>query len=874
MPGVYGLAFAAGTSDHIISYGGTFPAPASPATLQTFQRTTRTGGAGGMGAYTIPIVINPSVSLWQLAWRLRDATAPTTVYSNWQDIGPFSTGSQTISLSVPVRLAQYVIDLRANKDTATIITSNAFMVGEVIGLLGQSLAVRCYQSSDTTYYINTTDGSHSLLGSGAAGAGFNLGLTTSPYVTVYANVAQATVSWAQPSDSNSYSGAFISEFGRLYMAAYGCPIALIGAAQGSTAATFWAPGGAGNTNFKAAVNAATGSVGGMGLVIFWQGHSDTSNWPLAWVDTVRNLLVDFQTTWPSGGFKFLVSTMPNIQGTAWGGTYGINNIRQAGARVVSLLNAASSGSAAQVEPLDLAESDGVHPQNYGVRTTARYFFRAYQKLMGTTTDGTLGPTITGATRATGSNVVQLTVTHNAGTDLQVWQTAGPALPTQLTGGSVTTAANQFTVYADPVTYSGQSVVNTAIAVSGLAFPDATHINLTMGSTPADNVTLSVRYRQPPDANSTVIQTGIYDNNIADGISPGRALSHVTGQVEIICPAPLTVVVSNISNISSGAGVTVSGTYTGTAPSALNYAIDGGSFSSASSPTIGSGTFLFAIPTSTISDGYHRIGVQNVDATAVVGWSNYFWTGSVPTFNPLLLNGATAPSTWIDASNVGTIFRDVFATSRAAIGDTIYRVNSADGSGHDWVSKFSPPAFTTYGPIWQANTLAGKPVIHVTGSNPRLETLLEAVWQKSLDGGPLTVIACYAPLATSGAYSMLQSSSGNSFIIYSNYNATINTFRSNASSIQNGALITGTSTKVVIRYLGASTTNGNKAAVKVGTGTMVENSVNTGSSTSGTWGGLTIGNTGNVDLAELIIYAAAATDAQRDAAFTYLTAKWG
>jgi hypothetical protein len=70
----------------------------------------------------------------------------------------------------------------------------------------------------------------------------------------------------------------------------------------------------------------------------------------------------------------------------------------------------------------------------------------------------------------------------------------------------------------------------------------------------------------------------------------------------------------VSSVSGN--ITVSGVYTGTAPSGLNYALDGGSFGAASSPTISGGTFSFTIAAPT--NGYHEIEVQNSGATGTTG----------------------------------------------------------------------------------------------------------------------------------------------------------------------------------------------------------------------------------------------------------------
>lgn len=876
--GVYGLAFEGGKADHIRAYGGTFPAPASPAALQTFQRTSKTGGAAGLGQGTIAITINPSVAVWQLAWRLRDATTPTTVYSNWQDLGAFATGSQVINFSVPVRLAQYVLDLRANKDNNTIISSNPFLIGETIGMLGQSLALAGYQAMSTTYLLNTTDATHSLLGSGQAGDGYNLGLTVSPYVTVYSDVGQTPIAWGQPDDpprTTAYTGSLMAEFGRLFIAEYGCPIALIGAAQGSTGVDYWAPGGTGNTRFKDSVNTATGGVGGLGILIYWQGHSDTGSTALSWSNTLRGLLLDMQATYPSVTFKIILSTIPNITGTGWGGTYAINGIRQAAQRLATVMNATTSNPTLAYDPADLSTLEGVHPNNYGSRTAARHFFRMARKLLGATTVGTDGPLVSSCTRALGSAVVRLNITHAGGTTLKAYVT-GPTQPSEIAASSLV-GQNTFKIFVDPVQYSGQGISSTPLTINAITIVDATHIDITLSAAPADSAALSVRVRPMVDSDTNQMFYGIYDDNtLPDGIVPGRALTMGYTNVEVICPAPQQITVNAITNKATGAAVAVTGTYTGTAPTALNFAVDGGAFVAATTPTISGGTFSFTIAAGVVTDGYHRIGVQHSTTTAVVGWSGYFWTGAVPTFNPLLLNGTVAPVSWLDAANVNTMFRDVFGTSVAQIGDQTYLAKDASSNGGDWVCRNNPPAFTAYGPPWIANRAQGKPALRFNNNAYVLQTFLDTSWSKFLDNSPLTIIVAWIPMATSGASNMFQTTgNSNSITCFSNYNNTINISRSNAFSIQNGSLISGTTAKMVWRYSGAGIAGGHRAAVKVGTTAMVEDSADTlGIAAPGAWADLSIGSSSNFDMLEFIWYPAVATDAQRDAAFTYLTAKWG
>lgn len=64
-----------------------------------------------------------------------------------------------------------------------------------------------------------------------------------------------------------------------------------------------------------------------------------------------------------------------------------------------------------------------------------------------------------------------------------------------------------------------------------------------------------------------------------------------------------------------AGGTVTGAYTGLAPTGLTYALDGAtSFTAVSSPTIGGGTFSFAMPS--VTTGYHQLSLDSTGLSII------------------------------------------------------------------------------------------------------------------------------------------------------------------------------------------------------------------------------------------------------------------
>src|SRR5262249_32106269 len=127
-----------------------------------------------------------------LEYRLRDASNTQTILSDWS-IGAqkLIPGTQTVELLVPANKAWYLIDLRSNADNSNIVsTANKVGAGEIIAVLGQSLAV------DFIAAVNN-DGNMVTLGS--------LGISPSPFSAVFAtwhtdSLQNDPPAWRQPAD--------------------------------------------------------------------------------------------------------------------------------------------------------------------------------------------------------------------------------------------------------------------------------------------------------------------------------------------------------------------------------------------------------------------------------------------------------------------------------------------------------------------------------------------------------------------------------------------------------------------------------------------------------------------------------------------------
>ena len=200
-----------------MSYNGTITLT-QPAAQRVFQRETRTGSLFGLGAGTVGLTINLSAPASLIEYQLRDANAPTTVITPWSTVATgLPSGPQVLNLSVPATTAWYLIDLRANSDqTSVVSTSNKVGVGEVVAAAGQSLA--------TDFWSNAANGDSTTLAA--------LGVNVTPYGSALAawdggSLPTSATAWAIPSDSGPYLSTFAAEFLRLLVFATGVNAALV-----------------------------------------------------------------------------------------------------------------------------------------------------------------------------------------------------------------------------------------------------------------------------------------------------------------------------------------------------------------------------------------------------------------------------------------------------------------------------------------------------------------------------------------------------------------------------------------------------------------------------------------------------------------------
>ena len=475
-----------------MSYSGSLTLT-QPAANCIYQRDTRTGGAFGKGVGAVALTLSPTAAVTLLEAQLRDADNPGAVLLPWFTAGAnLAAGAQTITLSLPANAAWYLLDLRANGDPASVVsTTNRIGVGEVIAAAGQSLA--------TDFWDTNASGDTTTLAS--------LGVVPSAYGAAFAawNGNTTLPTWAIPADGGAYRSSFVAEFLRRVVTATGVNAALVGYAVNGTTIATWQPGQPNDTALRAILTAAGGK---FSAFIWCQGHQDAKAGAngAVYLATLQQVIGSLAGAY-AGPFRRILCSIPAVAAAA-AAKYdagAIVTIRAAHLQYLSLDPLAS-----YVAGLDVTLfGDGIHPSQRGNIAFADHFYRAFMSGIGGNSAGDTGPRLAGATRAPGSPRIVLSVL--------------PPISLTASGGS---AATQFQVFPAGQTSGALPIATVDLSQRGL-------VAITLATTPADNQALDVWYRLPWDS-SAAIATGIYDGNTdADGLATGRQL--------VLTASPFTVV---------------------------------------------------------------------------------------------------------------------------------------------------------------------------------------------------------------------------------------------------------------------------------------------------------------------------------------------
>lgn len=258
-----------------MSYSGNITLT-QPAANRVFQRNVRTGNPAGawiaaynLGWGAVPLAIAPTLAVAPLEYQVRDAAQPaSTPLLGWTSYAAnLPSGAATITLTLPARAGWYLVDLRANGDPASVVTTNPIGVGEVIAATGQSLATDFWSTYET----------------GDPGTLAANGVTPSPYGVCLANWEIGTApptgtAWTAPADGGAYKSTFAAEFLRLAVLGSGVNCALIGYAYGGEPISSWAPSGGSPkpvwTYLTTTLDNALGIGRSFGTFIWSQGHND------------------------------------------------------------------------------------------------------------------------------------------------------------------------------------------------------------------------------------------------------------------------------------------------------------------------------------------------------------------------------------------------------------------------------------------------------------------------------------------------------------------------------------------------------------------------------------------------------------------------
>jgi lysophospholipase L1-like esterase len=189
----------------------------------------------------------------------------------------------------------------------------------------------------------------------------------------------------------------------------------------------------------------------------------------------------------------------------------------------------------------------------------------------------------------------------------------------------------------------------------------------------------------PSAGSHTLSVRDHNNTPIWGSS--GSFTTVSTAIAITTPSGLII---------AGQSLTVSGTYTGTAPTGLNYRIDGGSYVAASGPTISGGNWSFAITAPAF--GSHSITVQESNATSVTATSSAFTVSAAPNNSAIVYS----PYNWNVGGgaaitiNAGAYFRTLFSGASCTL--NFNAANMASPASELWWRVDD-------GPLTQANVAA-------------------------------------------------------------------------------------------------------------------------------------------------------------------------
>ena len=205
-----------------------------------------------------------------------------------------------------------------------------------------------------------------------------------------------------------------------------------------------------------------------------------------------------------------------------------------------------------------------------------------------------------------------------------------AIPAGTIQAYVSTNGTTWTAYGTAVA-SGGTAGMTKLGASGQP--------LTIGHVQAaDNMAFTLASATITDGVTNVLANPDFTTQTASPFTDtagntwtqtGGAMTFVSGgSSSSATTMPADLVTTTPSSATAGSTMTISGTYTGTAPTALTYVLDGGNSTAVASPTISSGTFSFSITAP--AAGSHTLVVSST-SPAESAASVSFTTTAAPSY---------------------------------------------------------------------------------------------------------------------------------------------------------------------------------------------------------------------------------------------------
>lgn len=833
-----------------------------PLANSVHQRTTRSGGLYSLGAGPVPLVISCTEPPTRLDYRLRDATAPATVLLDWTTLDfQRVTGSQTVSPSVPAGLEVYLIDIRPNQHAAKIVsTTNAVMVGELIGLAGQSWAQDLLTPVPSGDATTIASAGLTISGWGRVFAAFATNSGAYPAVADFGETNYPPAAWQLPSDAGTFDGTGVVELINRIVAEYSVPVGVVGYAVGGTGIESWLPGydGPGDPHYEkliAVLDAA--GLDETSTLVWFQGHYESKNGNTAenYAAQLEGLLITSLRGRYGAGLKYVVGTIPGI-GSYSGTVAGINMVRETAIAFV----ADYAATMQLVDCMDATQdNDLVHAGQTGNILVARAIYRAFGKLHGLADYGARGPLITGASRDYASADIVLAIDQqNGGT---AWVEVGDCI-------------DQFAVYPAGTT-SG------ALTISDIITTDPAELIVRLSTAPPE-AAYDLWYRRSPDT-ADQIDHGLYDNvTDGDGITQGRQLAMTGAAIPVAYPVAVMTMAA-ISDGEAGTAIAVSGTYSNGLPSALEYSADGGTtWTAASGETIGAGAWSFSIG-SGLPVGAYRLIVRDVTSLGSATSGRFVMAQASPATLPTIADHVFSFSA---ANADAQFYTDTGRTVPAVIGDTVRGLADKSGTGNHFSQATAARA-----PALAANVANGLPGLRFTGTASQFMSLVSgATLGATLKAATnYTILAVYTPAdlpaiaytvfaagerAKSGGFNIMRAGQG---LASGVGRASRNSDSTFYQPTVTAGWVVGRLNKEVVRYTGAGPT------LKVLINALAEGSVATAGVGANAWDAVRLGAEGSnsVDqfflngwIHQLEIWTTASDDTVRDALAAYATDQWG